>query len=90
MISPLILNQNSLRIINKVMLKIRGFGIPVVLDVSEKGLKRALSYASSQGFTHMIIIGEKELSQNSITINNLLTVNQTTIPIDQLNLILTL
>jgi len=90
MISPLILNQNSLRIINKVMLKIRGFGIPVVLDVSEKGLKRALSYASSQGFTHMIIIGEKELSQNSITIKNLLTGNQTTIPIDQLNLILTL
>lgn len=90
MITPLVLNQNSLRIVNKVLLKIRGFGIPAVLDVSEKGLKRALSYASTQGFTHVIIVGEKELAQNSITIKNLLTGNQTTIPIEQLNLILTL
>lgn len=90
MITPLVLNQNSLRIVNKVLLKIRGFGIPAVLDVSEKGLKRTLSYASAQGFTHVIIVGEKELAQNSITVKNLLTGNQTTIPIEQLNLILTL
>ncbi len=89
MITPLVLNTDALRIINKILLKIRGYGIPVVLDVSEKGLKKALSYASSQGFTHMIIIGERELSQNSITVKNLLTGNQTTIPINQLNLILT-
>jgi len=90
MIAPLVLNQNSLKIVKKVLSKIRGFGIPAILDVSEKGLKRVLSYASSQGFTHVIIIGEKELAQNSITIKNLLTGNQTTIPIEQLNLILTL
>jgi histidyl-tRNA synthetase len=84
MITSLIINSEALKIMNKVSLKLRGFGIPVILDVSSKGLKRTLSYASSQKFTHVIIIGEKEFSQNSITVKNLLTGKQITIPIDQL------
>ncbi|MEM3832688.1 MAG: histidine--tRNA ligase [Thermoprotei archaeon] len=84
MVTSLVISPETLKMMNKLSLKLRGFGIPVTIDVSGKGLKRTLSYASSQNFTHIIIIGEKELSQNAITVKNLLTGKQVMIPITQL------
>ena len=40
---------------------------------------KLLSYASKKGYTHAVIIGSKEISENKVTIKNLLTGRQETI-----------
>ncbi|RLE56910.1 MAG: histidine--tRNA ligase [Candidatus Methanomethylicota archaeon] len=55
----------------KVAKKFRDAGIPVVLEVLRRGLRRALSHASSQRAPYAVIIGGREYEKNIIILKDL-------------------
>lgn len=55
----------------EIAYKLRSFDISAELEVMNRSLKRALSYASNMKFTHAIIVGEKELLKGEIVLRNL-------------------
>lgn len=55
----------------KIAYKLRSVDISAELEVMGRSLKRALSYASNMDFSHVIIVGEKELSRGKIVLRDL-------------------
>ena len=41
------------------------------MENSDRNISNSLKHASSMNFSHAIIVGEKELKENSITVKNL-------------------
>lgn len=57
-----------------VVKKLHALGITASLHVGKPS--KLLSYASKKDYTHAIIVGDKEISENKITVKNLLTGRQ--------------
>ncbi len=62
--------------------QLRHNNIVTDIDLKGKKLKKNLSYADSHNFNKVILIGQKELEDNKVTIRNLKTRQQDTISID--------
>ncbi len=63
---------------------IRSEDLPCIIDYRFKGLKNQLSRANDLGVSITLIIGPKEMSNNQITIKNMITEKQETIDKSQL------
>jgi len=64
--------------------KLRKRGYRTEVEVTGRGLKKALSIASSAKYTHAVIVGRRELSRDSVTVRNLAKNEQTEVKIDDI------
>ncbi|MCS7097215.1 MAG: histidine--tRNA ligase [Candidatus Methanomethylicia archaeon] len=55
----------------KIASKLRDLNIPVEVEVLGRGVKKALSYASSFKFDYAIIVGETEIRESKVTLKDL-------------------
>ncbi|MCK4240760.1 MAG: histidine--tRNA ligase [Candidatus Atribacteria bacterium] len=68
----------------KLLQKIRNAGLSADMDYSAKSLKSQMRLANKIGVRYTIIIGEKELSKNMVTLRNMKTKEQKEVKIDNL------
>jgi histidyl-tRNA synthetase len=54
------------------------------IDISRRGLGKALKYANGKNIKHVIIVGPKELDDNSVTLRDMKTGDQQKIKIPAL------
>lgn len=66
----------------RVAEKLRKKGFRTEVEVTGRGLKKALSFASNAKYTHAVIVGLRELSRDSATVRNLARNEQTEVKID--------
>ena len=64
--------------------QLRSLNLPIVTSTEVTPLTKALQHAGKQKFSFILILGEKEAEQKQITIKNLETGDQQTLPLDQL------
>lgn len=55
----------------KVAQKLRENGINAETDLNERNLRKQFEYANSLGIGYVIIVGEKEIKENKITLRNM-------------------
>ncbi len=67
----------------KIAHSLRNQGLNIDMDLKEKRMGQAITYAASLGILYVGIIGEDELKEDSITIKNLKTREQKKIKIDE-------
>jgi len=58
----------------------------VVINTKDQPLSKLLPYYASQGFKVAIIIGKQELEKNMITVRNLITRKQISVPLESLKM----
>ncbi|MEK6981775.1 MAG: histidine--tRNA ligase [Candidatus Micrarchaeota archaeon] len=51
--------------------KLRENGINVETDLNERNLRKQFDYANSLGISYVIIVGEKEIKENKVTLRNM-------------------
>ena len=59
-------------------------GIQVEMDMGEKSLKSLMKRADKLAAQNVLIIGDRELQQGSVTLRNMKTQTQVTLPIENL------
>jgi len=64
--------------------QLRDLDLPVTTTTEVTSLNKALQQANKQEFSFIIILGEKEVEQNQVTLKNLETGQQQTLPLTQL------
>ena len=77
--------QNELSYACTVSQSLREKGLNTELNTSGRRVKNALAYANRKGIKYTVILGEKELKLNKITLRNMSTGEEKTIPIDEVN-----
>lgn len=68
----------------KTAQQIRAHNIITDIDLKGKKLKKNLSYANSHNINYVIIIGEQEVADGTVTLKNMSTGDQKTITTDEL------
>lgn len=68
----------------KIVQTLRHENIITDIDFKGKKLKKNLSYANSNNIDKVILIGEKELENNTVTIKDMQSGNQETISLDEM------
>lgn len=63
---------------------IRGAGFTCILGTSDRGFKKAIKYALSKGCTHLAILGDREIENETISIKDLATESQKEISLEEL------
>ena len=88
-IALITMGENTERYMMEVAGRIRAIGIPAVLiDPDSPKLKNQLSRAATQGYSYCIIVGDDEIKARSISLKNMVTREQSSFPIEQLEHIL--
>lgn len=64
--------------------KLREIGLPITTSTEVTPLTKALQQAGKQKFSFILILGEKEFEQKQITVKNLQSGEQQTLPLEQL------
>lgn len=77
-------NDNMIEKSLEIIELIRNKNVKVDIDLLRRGVGKSLKYASSINVLNSIIIGPKELNNDSVTIRNMETGNQKIIKLDQL------
>jgi len=75
------LKLDDLSVIIDISSKLRENGLRVILNSFNWKIKRHFENAEKQNITWMIIVGKKDLAENMVTLRNIVTGDQETIPI---------
>ena len=70
----------------EVATKLRNKGINVEIYLENKNMKKKMNYANKQNVPYAIIIGEDELSTNTVTLKNMITGEQKNISVDEVSI----
>ena len=68
----------------KLAAGLRGVGVGVILALGDKSLKAQLRQANSLGVRHAVIIGEEEVKAGTVTLRDMTSAEQKTLPVSQL------
>lgn len=69
--------------------RLRAYGVPVEVDVMGRGVTRALRYAEARGLRYVALLGEREISQGTVSLRDMERRDQRTVKIEELrNIIL--
>lgn len=68
----------------KISQMLRNIGVPVEFEVMGRKMGKALEDADKRKFDFAIIVGERELKDNSVVLKNLATHEQTIVPIEKI------
>ncbi|MDO9537900.1 MAG: histidine--tRNA ligase [Thermoplasmata archaeon] len=69
----------------KILSELRNAGISADMDLMSRNMSKAMKYANSVGAGKVIIIGEKELAEKSVTVRDMKTGEQARVLISELN-----
>ena len=69
---------------NHILYDLRRKGRKVSMDYSDRNLTNSIKHASSMGFQYIILVGEKEMRNKSITLRDLASGEQKIIGMDNL------
>ena len=78
-------NENMIEKSLEITQKLRNQGISADIDLLRRGISKSLKYASSINAEKTIIVGPKELEQNSVTLRDMKTGKQETIKIENIH-----
>ena len=65
-----------------VSAKLRRSGVIAVLELRSRSLKKTITHALSQGFTHVVLIGKRELAENVVSVRDVRRAVQKKVDID--------
>lgn len=68
----------------KIISELRNAGISADMDLMGRNMSKAMKYANSIGVAKTILIGDKELAENSVTVRDMKTGEQKNIPISEI------
>ena len=68
----------------QVLGKLRGAGISADMDLMGRNMSKAMKYANNIGAQKVIIIGEKELDEKSVTVRDMKSGEQELVPISKI------
>ena len=68
----------------KIAQQLRAKGIPTMVDMMGRRLGKQFEYADKKGILSVVIVGERELAENSVTVRNMKTGDQTSVKLDDL------
>lgn len=77
------IDENQLEYGIEVAAKLRANGIALVLYSEPDQLKKKLRFADRMGFTYVILIGEKEKANNTVSLKNMIASTSKVVSIDQ-------
>lgn len=69
----------------KIAQQLRNVGYKVEIEMKNRKMKKALDYANIENIPYVIILGEDELSNNSVTLKDMRGKTQTQISIDNIS-----
>ncbi|MHB1439522.1 MAG: histidine--tRNA ligase [Cuniculiplasma sp.] len=72
------------KVANHILYDLRRKGRKVSMDYSDRNLTNSIKHASSMGFQYIILVGEKEMRNKSITLRDLASGEQKIIGMDNL------
>jgi histidyl-tRNA synthetase len=78
-------NENMIEKALWITQKLRNQGITADIDLLRRGISKSLKYANSINAEKTIIVGPKELEQNSVTLRDMKTGKQETIKIEEVH-----
>jgi histidyl-tRNA synthetase len=64
--------------------RLRAYGVPVEVDVMGRGVTRALRYAEARGLRYVALLGEREISQGTVSLRDMERRDQRTVKIEEL------
>jgi len=67
----------------KIARQLREAGIKTDMDLLERGIGKNFSYADALGIPFVVVVGEKEQSDNTATVKNMKTGEQKILPLDE-------
>ena len=68
----------------KIAQMLRAENIPTLIDMMGRKLGKQFEYADKKGIPSVLIVGERELAENSVTVRDMKTGDQTKVKIDDL------
>ncbi len=78
------INENTRSKSFNIAQKLRRNGISTEVDLSNRKFKKILNYANYLKVKYVILVGERDLKENNVTIKNMETGNQEIISIDKI------
>ena len=69
-------NQEMIPVCVEIAQQLRGKGFLVDFDLLRRGMGKSLKYADAKHVDNVIIVGPKELKDNTVTLRNMKTGNQ--------------
>ncbi|MBS7628286.1 histidine--tRNA ligase [Candidatus Bathyarchaeota archaeon] len=69
-------------------LKLRSSGVPVEVEILGRSVTRALRYAEAKGFRYVMLLGEREISQGTVSLRDMERRDQRTVKIEELKTLL--
>jgi len=78
-------NENTIEKSLEITTKLRNQGISADIDLLRRGMSKSLKYASTINAEKTIIVGPKELEQNSVTLRDMKTGKQETVKIEDIH-----
>jgi histidyl-tRNA synthetase len=67
-----------------IMMRLRKAGTSADMDLMGRNMKKAMKYANNIGAENVIIIGEKEMAEDSVTVRNMESGEQTLVPVSEI------
>ncbi|MCJ7732171.1 histidine--tRNA ligase [Candidatus Bathyarchaeota archaeon] len=77
-------NQEVLIDAIKITQLLRGRGLSAIVDMMGRRLGKQFEYADKKNIPNVVIVGERELAEQSVTLRNMKTGEQTKVKIDEL------
>jgi histidyl-tRNA synthetase len=68
----------------KIAQQLRAKNIPTLIDMMGRKLGKQFEYADKKGILQVVIVGERELAENSVTVRDMETGDQTKVKLDDL------
>lgn len=68
--------------------KLRSSGLPVEVEVLGRSVTKALRHAEAKGLRYVMLIGEREISQGTVSLRDMETRDQRTVKIEELKILL--
>ena len=79
-----LLHDDLISNVNQIARQLRNAGIQVEQGLTSQKMGKALKYANKQAMPAMLILGSQEVEEGTISIKNLKTGEQKTVPTDSL------
>ena len=76
--------DEAIKLAMGILRKIHSVGVEASIELMGRSLRRTLSYASSMKYTHVILIGRREMEEGKVTIRDMARKTQKTVDTEKL------
>jgi histidyl-tRNA synthetase len=81
-------NEKVIDVAIKIAQKLRAENIPTIVDMMGRRLGKQFEFADKKGIPKVIVVGERELAEDAVTVRDMNSGEQTKVKLDELALYL--